>query len=40
MDFMNNKTGRIAIFNRTGGDLITTETYKPRAFNKFVEGVT
>lgn len=31
-------SGRIAIFNRTSGDLITMETYKPKPFNKFVEG--
>lgn len=36
--FHNDETGRIAIFNRTSGDLITTETYKPKAFNKFLEG--
>ena len=36
--FYNNETGRIAIFNKTSGDLITTETYKPKPFNKFVEG--
>lgn len=36
--FHNDETGRIAIFNRTSGDLITTETYKPKPFNKFVEG--
>lgn len=36
--FHNNETGRIAIFNKTSGDLITTETYKPKPFNKFVEG--
>ena len=36
--FHNDETGRIAIFNRTSGDLITTETYTPKPFNKFVEG--
>ena len=36
--FYNDEIGRIAIFNKTSGDLITTETYKPKPFNKFVEG--
>lgn len=36
--FHNDETGRIAIFNRTSGDLITTETYTPKPFNKFVGG--
>lgn len=36
--FQNDETGRIAIFNKTSGDLITTETYKPKPFNKFVKG--
>ena len=34
--FHNAEIGRIAIFNKTSGDLITTETYKPKPFNKFV----
>ena len=36
--YHNDETGRIAIFNKTSGDLITTEKYKPKPFNKFVEG--
>lgn len=36
--FYNNETGQIAIFNKTSGNLIITETYKPESFNKFVEG--
>ena len=34
--FSNAKTGRIAIFNKTSGDLITSEVYKEKAFNRFV----
>jgi len=36
--FHNDETGRIAIFNQTSSYLITTETYKPKPFSKFVEG--
>lgn len=36
--FHNNETGRIAIFNRTSEDFITTETFEERVFNQYVDG--
>ena len=36
--FHNNGTGRIAIFNWTSEDFITTETFPERVFNQYVDG--
>ena len=36
--FHNNEIGRIAIFNRTSEDFITTETFEERVFNQYVDG--
>lgn len=36
--FHNNETGRIAIFNRTSEDFITTETFEKPTYQKYVDG--
>jgi len=36
--FHNDETGRIAIFDRTTEEFITTETFVTRLYNKYVAG--